>query len=141
MANKKCSKKCSVCGKKLYTQNTSGLCIKHFNEFNQKRKKEKYIKKWLESGCLPTSSGPPLSVRNYLLESQNNRCEICGMENEWNNKPLVFILDHINGNSKENKRENLRMICHNCDSQLPTYKNKNKGNGRKYHREYYHKNK
>ena len=34
------------------------------------------------------------------------------------------------GNSSNNMRDNLRLVCPNCDSQLDTYKSKNKGNGR-----------
>ncbi len=30
--------------------------------------------------------------------------------------------------------ENLSLICSNCDANLPTYKSKNKGNGRHYRR-------
>jgi len=53
-------------------------------------------------------------------------CQICGLQPIWNNKPLVLILDHINGVYNDNRVENLRFVCSNCDSQLPTYKSKNK---------------
>lgn len=52
----------------------------------------------------------------------------------WNNKDIVLILDHIDGNPDNNNPSNLRLVCPNCDSQLPTFKSKNKGNGRAYRR-------
>lgn len=39
-------------------------------------------------------------------------------------KPLVLILDHKNGVNNDNRLENLRFVCSNCDSQLETYKNR-----------------
>jgi len=46
---------------------------------------------------------------------------------EWNKTQLPLILDHINGNSRDNRPENLRFLCPNCDAQLPTRGGKNKG--------------
>src|SRR5699024_4240594 len=31
-----------------------------------------------------------------------------------------LILDHINGNNKDDRLENLRWVCPNCNMQLPT---------------------
>lgn len=52
----------------------------------------------------------------------------------WNDKELIFILDHIDGDASNNKRNNFRLICPNCDSQLDTYKSKNKNGSRYYYR-------
>ena len=48
------------------------------------------------------------------------KCSICDLEPFWNGKPLTLILDHINGNNKDDRLENLRWVCPNCNMQLPT---------------------
>ena len=61
-------------------------------------------------------------IKEEILE---NRCSICGLEPEWKGKSLVMRLDHINGISDDNRRKNLRLVCPNCDSQLPTFSGRN----------------
>jgi Zn finger protein HypA/HybF involved in hydrogenase expression len=58
------------------------------------------------------------AFRHGLLE---NKCSECGQLSEWNGKPLVLHLDHINGDSSDNKLENLRILCPHCHSQTPTF--------------------
>jgi hypothetical protein len=43
---------------------------------------------------------------------------------------VLLVADHIDGNWRNNKEENLRLICPNCDSLNPTYAGLNIGNGR-----------
>lgn len=82
------------------------------------------INDWLENGVFSRC------IKDYILEDQKYKCAVCGMKNEWNQKPIIFILDHIDGNSQDHSRNNLRCVCPNCDTQLDTYKNRNLGNGR-----------
>lgn len=75
-------------------------------------------------------------IKQHILKEQDNRCDICKIENVWNNKPLIFILDHINGDACDNTRINLRLVCSNCDSQLDTYKAKNIGKSTRVYKPY-----
>ena len=50
---------------------------------------------------------------------------------------MPLVLDHIDGHASNWRLKNLRLVCHNCDAQLPTYKGKNRGNGRHLRRERY----
>jgi len=36
-------------------------------------------------------------------------------------------MDHIDGNTENNAKENLRLLCCNCHALTPTYKGKNIG--------------
>lgn len=47
-------------------------------------------------------------------------CSICGQKPIWNGKELTLILDHINGKNHDDRLENLRWVCPNCNQQLPT---------------------
>lgn len=53
------------------------------------------------------------------------KCACCNIGPEWQGKPMPLILDHINGVHNDNRIENLRFVCSNCDTQLDTYKAKN----------------
>ena len=73
----------------------------------------------------------PKHFKKEFMEEQGNKCARCGNPPIHNGEPLVFVLDHIDGDASNNRRENLRMICPNCDSQLPTFKSKNKNSTRR----------
>lgn len=55
-------------------------------------------------------------------------CSICGQEPIWQGKELTLILDHINGYNHDDRLENLRWVCPNCNQQLETTNGKNKLN-------------
>ncbi len=71
------------------------------------------------------------TVRNWLLKKAEYKCEECG----WGEKnPLSgrvpLELDHIDGDHKNNRPENLRILCPNCHALTPTWKALNSNHNR-----------
>lgn len=65
---------------------------------------------------------PPIPERCDIPE-----CQYYTGQFTWNGKPLRLILDHINGVHGDNRPDNLRFLCPNCNSQQSTQGGGNKG--------------
>lgn len=87
-----------------------------------------YINKWLlglESGtvvCQEVSN----HVRRYLFEVHNSKCEECGwglVHPETSKVPLQ--IHHVDGDCRNNKLENLKLLCPNCHVMTPNYGSRN----------------
>lgn len=64
--------------------------------------------------------------RRYFTEKYSEyKCAICGQGPFWNGKELTLTLDHINGHNHDDRLENLRWVCPNCDRQLDTFAGRN----------------
>ena len=72
-----------------------------------------------------TVSQNTLRRRYFDLGFTEYKCAICGQEPIWNGKELVLTLDHKNGINNDNRLENIRWVCPNCDRQLPTFGSRN----------------
>ena len=62
-----------------------------------------------------------LKERLYKEGYKERKCEICGQTEYWNDKKMSLILDHINGVNDDNRIENLRIVCPNCNATLDTH--------------------
>ena len=98
--------------------------ISHFYQ----KKDQKRIKRTQENVFCKNSTADQKTLKDWYRKGQytNYRCSICNLEPYWQNKPLTLILDHINGENHDNRLQNLRWVCPNCNQQLDTTNGKNK---------------
>ena len=115
---------CICCGVYVERFNSTGkYCSIKCQATHQSKQK---LEAWLENN---EKVGKTI-VKRYLVEKHGDKCSVCGVDH-WLNKPINLEIDHIDGDAYNNVPMNLRLICPNCHSQTATYKNRNKGNGRK----------
>jgi len=104
----------------------------------QEYQSKTYITEWkqgIQTG-IKGQSDVSNYVRTYLFKKFENKCCKCGIDS-WMNEPISLEIEHKDGDSSNNKEENLELLCPNCHSQTPTYKSKNRGKGRHSRRERY----
>ncbi len=97
------------------------LDISHIKRHNNTLSKTKNdLKKSLVENC-KTRIDSKIKYHLYEYNLKEEKCEECGQGPEWNGKPLVLQLDHINGICTDNRLENLRILCGHCHSQTETF--------------------
>lgn len=98
--------------------------ISHFHE-NRMTKQRRHYNKIKMSDILiensPYSNTNSLKNRLYREDIKKRKCELCDQGEEWMGKKMSLILDHINGDRHDNRIENLRIVCPNCNATLETH--------------------
>ena len=86
------------------------------------------IKRTEENIFCKNSTASQHVLRVWYLKGKYTeyKCSICGQPPVWQEKELSLTLDHINGDNTDDRLENIRWICPNCDRQLDTFGSKNK---------------
>lgn len=129
LTHKNTIKYCLNCGKKLdkyETKYCSNLCQR---EYENKLAVQKIFNGEQSGLKNATNSNPKIkdSLRKYLLEKANYKCELCGCDwiNPYSNQTILEI-HHIDGNRQNNLEENLQVLCPNCHAMTPNFRNLNK---------------
>lgn len=84
-------------------------------------------KRTYENTFIQNSTASQHTLRRFYLEGNYSvyECSICHLQPVWNGKELILILDHINGINNDDRLDNLRWVCPNCNQQLETTGSKN----------------
>jgi hypothetical protein len=126
---------CQQCGakrKSKYSRFCSTAC-------SAEDRRLKTIELWLSGTIDGTGKNGELRkpFRDYILVEVDYTCqaEECDVRrfNPFSGKPIVQI-DHIDGDSSNNSRINLRVLCPNCHAMTSTFGRLNHGNGREIRR-------
>ena len=135
-------RKCINCSGVLKTRHQKKFCS---SSCQQKQRRKIFIANWKRgevSGTIGISVRVTSAhIRNYLLETSSEKCALC----EWQvRNPLTgrvpLEVDHIDGDAENNIESNLRLLCPNCHSLTPHFRNLNKGHSRKWRMNKYIKN-
>ena len=117
-----------------YTSYSGDLCnlikekIQYFNIDISHFKRTTNLIRTPENIFILNSTANQTTLRKWYLQGEYTPyiCSICGQKPIWQGKELTLILDHINGENHDDRLENLRWVCPNCNQQLETTNGKNK---------------
>jgi len=61
------------------------------------------------------------TVKRALKLVSEYKCYVCGNSGIWQDKKISLHIHHIDGNNRNNTKENLRYLCPNCHSQTANF--------------------
>lgn len=117
---------CTICGKTVAfaKQRYCSQACHRKGEFERRRS-------LLESGAYCGVYNCNGYIRKYLANIFGERCSRCGWcERHPKTGKVPVEVEHIDGDWRNNRVENLTLLCPNCHSLTPTYRGLNRGKGR-----------
>ena len=129
--NRKEKHYCEHCGKELKNKRNKYCSVKCQKEHEY----EQNIQKWkdgVDDGWTGKQASLKPYIKRYLLEKHNYKCEKCGWgEKNPKTNEVPLQVHHIDGDCKNNKEENLQLLCPNCHSLTETFGRLNENSSRK----------
>ena len=118
---------CAYCG----VENV-GKKGKYCNSVCNAESKKFDISAWLKGEITgETFLGCSRAIKQYLLDQCDHKCPKCGWgETHPTTGTIPLELNHIDGDSKNNRPENLEILCPNCHSLTPNFRALNKKSSR-----------
>lgn len=100
----------------------SPLIKRHSQKYcnNKCQNKYEYMNSFLDWYFSHNKTFKNHMIRQHLETINGHICSSCGIE-DWNKKPIVLDVDHIDGNPKNDNPINVRLLCPNCHSLTDTY--------------------
>ena len=103
--------------------------VSHFTGqgWNVGLKFKPFVKRPINEILVIDSSFQSFKLKNRLLEGgiKQHICECCGLTH-WQGLPIPLELHHINGNNRDNRLKNLKLLCPNCHAMTDSYRGRNK---------------